>query len=73
MSKAFAEALAHAWAWIKGATARAAAALVWSAQPAQIVHLRSAVRSPIARTFAGKAHGRYRDFKAAYTTARLGC
>jgi hypothetical protein len=69
----FAAALRHAWAWIKGAAARATAALAWAAIPAKrVLHLRSVVRSPIDRSLAGGAHAGTLAFKAAYTTARVG-
>jgi hypothetical protein len=69
----FAEALRHAWVWTKGAPAREAAQRFWEATPVKrVLRLRSAVRSPIARSLTGQRYAARCDYEAAYTTAQVG-
>jgi cation transport regulator ChaB len=71
------QALQHAWAWFKAADQREAeqkaAQAAWSAAKPQVTHLRSIMRSPIRRSLTGQRDAGGKDFRAAYTTARLGC
>lgn len=70
----FSTAMRDAWAWVKGATARAEAAAAWAAAPnKRVMHFGSASFSPIARVNAGRSFGNRATFKAAYTTAMVGC
>jgi len=74
-----ADALRHAWAWVKGAAQRAAdataAKAAWDAAGglAGVTWLRSPVASPIGRSLKGKRYAGAAGYRAAYTTARVGC
>lgn len=65
-------ALKHAWAWVKGEPEREAARAAWAANPQPVMHLRSIMRSPIRRALTGQRYAGSSDYRAAYTTARLG-
>ncbi len=65
-------ALKHAWAWFKGAPARAAAEAAWANGPKHVTHLRSILRSPIQRSLDGQNYAGALDYSAARLTARFG-
>jgi hypothetical protein len=67
------EALVHAWAWVKGAVARAVTQTAREARADnQIRHLRSPIVSPIRRALVSRPYAGALDHQAAYVTARLG-
>lgn len=70
------QALRHAWAWFKGEAIREAeqkaAKATWATSRPQVTHLRSIIRSPIRRGLTGQRYAGSTDYRAAYTTARLG-
>lgn len=71
--RSFANALAGAWRWIKGAAARAAAAPRWAkgAQPRH-VSFGSMLASPIRRGLSGQAYAGVKAARAGYVTSVLG-
>lgn len=77
-SKAYsmAQALRHAWAWVKGALKRtaeeAATQAAWIAADCRIIHLRSPVTSPTRRGLGARPYAGVLARQAAYATARLG-
>lgn len=68
-ARTFADALAGAWAWIKGAARRAADNAAWMARLAgRNVALSSMLQSPVRRQVGSAWHA----YKAELTTARMG-
>jgi hypothetical protein len=69
----FADALRHAWEWVKGEAARAAAKARHDAAPAKrVVYLRSPGLSPISRSLQGQAYAGRKAWDAGRVTTSLG-
>jgi hypothetical protein len=69
----FADALRHAWEWVKGEAARVAAKARWDAAPAKrVVYLRSPGVSPISRSLRGQAYAGRKAWDAGRVTTSLG-
>ncbi|HZZ32386.1 MAG TPA: hypothetical protein VFE10_10370 [Phenylobacterium sp.] len=71
--RTFAQSLAGAWRWMKGAAARKAAAPAWArGTHARTMSLGSMVQSPIRRSLSGAAYAGRRSWEAGRTTTRIG-
>ncbi len=73
-TRRFADCLRGAWAWTKKMAACAARFMAAADRVGGKARLApSLIQSPIRRATARRRYGRIDDFKAAYTTAALGC
>jgi len=69
----FSAALAHAWAWFKGAAARAAATARYENAPCKrTLVFNTMVRSPIRRSLTGQCYPNSRAAAAGYVTSMFG-
>lgn len=70
--RTFANALAGAWKWTKGAAARVAAAPRWTAGNTRVA-FGSMLQSPIRRELTGSTYAGRKAWEAGRVTSRIGC